>query len=154
MTTTSSFVSTLATLAASLLWNSSVLMAASSVVGDEVVSRHLRFDQVGACASERVTAISECDSQTILSGLRFACTSGLCHRSNRSNRHNRPMHFSVGPLFARRTYYSILRSANRYRTILTFGVVTPVSLPRNQKLTSFRPASKRRNHRRSARLHQ
>src|ERR1700693_451900 len=41
MTTTSSFVSTLATLAASLLRNSSVLMAASPVVWDEVVSRHL-----------------------------------------------------------------------------------------------------------------
>jgi hypothetical protein len=27
---------------------------------------------VGACASEGVTAISECDSETILSGLRFA----------------------------------------------------------------------------------
>src|SRR6266436_4832480 len=41
MTTTSSFVSTLATLAASLLRNASVLMAASPVVWDEVVSRHL-----------------------------------------------------------------------------------------------------------------
>jgi len=41
MTTTSSFVSTLATLAASLLRDSSVLMAASWVVWDEGVSRHL-----------------------------------------------------------------------------------------------------------------
>jgi hypothetical protein len=36
-----SFVSTLATLAASLLRNSSVLITASSVVWDEVVSQHL-----------------------------------------------------------------------------------------------------------------
>src|SRR5580704_17741581 len=40
MTTTSNFVSTLATPAAPLLRNSSVLMAASSVLRDEVESRH------------------------------------------------------------------------------------------------------------------
>ena len=115
MTTTSSFVSTLATLAASLLRNSSVLMAASPVVWDEVVSRHLLLIK-WVLAPRNVLRQYLNDSETILSGLRFACTSGLCHRSNRSNGDNRPMHFSGGPFFARRTYYSILRSANRYRT--------------------------------------